>query len=227
MKVSAIVLAAGRSLRFKNKTSKPLVKINRQPIIAYSLKTLSKIGCIKDIIVVANLKNRQGIARVIKKSGIDKVTKIVQGGQRRQDSVYNGLKNLSSSAELVLIHDGARPFIDKKTILSVIKKAAECGGAVVGVPVKATIKEAQGALIKRTLDRKILWEIQTPQVFIRELIFKAYSKSSGAEVTDDASLVERSGGKVTLVKGTYSNIKITTPEDALLAEGIAKRWITK
>jgi 2-C-methyl-D-erythritol 4-phosphate cytidylyltransferase len=222
MKVSAIVLAAGLGVRFKSKASKMLVEINRQPIIIYSLKTLSKISFINEIIVVANSNNRRGIARIIRKFSIAKVSRIVEGGRRRQDSVYNGLKNLSSSAELVLIHDGARPFIDKKTIASVIKKAEESGGAVVGVLVKATIKEAQGAVIKRTLDRKSLWEIQTPQVFKKGLILKAYRKSSGTEVTDDASLVEKSGGHVVLVKGSYFNIKITTPEDALLAEAIAK-----
>jgi len=268
--VTAIVLAAGSGLRFsrlnsftvrggipthiskmiksgKSKIPKPLVKINSRPIIIYCLNILSRHAGIRDIIVVTNPKNLRGIISKIRQYRIDKISRIVQGGRRRQDSVLHALKAMDNRTDLVLIHDGARPFIDKETVSSVIKEAERFGAAIVGVPVKATIKKitkslprlrsglpsvarhhATGAFtVKETLDRRYLWEVQTPQVFKKELILKAYKRFGKSEVTDDASLVEKLGAKVKIVKGSYSNIKVTTPEDLILAEAIAKRGLKR
>jgi 2-C-methyl-D-erythritol 4-phosphate cytidylyltransferase len=224
MKVAAILLAAGKGVRFNSKIPKPLVRINGQPIIAYSLKTLESIPCIAEIIVLVNSGNRDRIAVKIRQLGVSKVKKIITGGLRRQDSVYNGLSAVGPDADLVLIHDGARPFVDSKIILAAIAKAKKFGAAIVAVPVKGTIKQVAGDfVVRKTLERDELWEAQTPQVFRRELILKAYQGVKKADVTDDASLVEKLGHKVCLVRGSYFNIKITTPEDAVLAEAIARR----
>ncbi|MCU0652031.1 MAG: 2-C-methyl-D-erythritol 4-phosphate cytidylyltransferase [Candidatus Omnitrophica bacterium] len=230
MYVSAIVLAAGRGIRFKSRCPKPLVNINSKPLIIYSLETLSKSPLIKEIIVVANSFNQKQIIRRIKKYRLKKVMKIILGGKERQDSVFNGLKSINAAADLVLIHDAARPCINTKLILALISESKKTGAAIAGVPVKATIKLAFSSqlsavgrtVVKQTLDRENLWEIQTPQVFKKGLILEAYRKFGKSPVTDDAMLVEKLGRKVYLVLGSYNNIKITTPEDLLIAGAIIK-----
>jgi len=223
MYVSAIVLAAGRGERFKSKIPKPLVKINSKPLIIYSLEALSKSPRIREIIVVVNSLNQKQIIRCIKKYRIKKVAKIVLGGKERQDSVSCGLKAVNPAADLVLIHDAARPCINTELIHALISKAKKTGSAIAGVPVKATIKEVCGNIrVKRTLNRNNLWEIQTPQVFKKKLILEAYRKYGKFPVTDDAMLVEKSGRKVYLVQGSYNNMKVTAPEDLLIAGAIIR-----
>ncbi|MFA5092862.1 MAG: 2-C-methyl-D-erythritol 4-phosphate cytidylyltransferase [Candidatus Omnitrophota bacterium] len=221
--VSAIVLAAGLGKRLKNKLTKPLVKIDRKPAIIYSLETLNRHPKIREIIVVVGAKNKEAISKVISKCSFKKIKSFVLGGRRRQDSVYCGLKAVSVKSDLVLIHDSARPFVDSKSISKVIQAAKKSQAAILGVPVKATIKQTKkNSLVDKTLDRSNLWEIQTPQVFKKELIFKAYQKFSKSNVTDDASLVEKLGKKVQIVLGSYKNIKITTDDDLLLGQIIAR-----
>lgn len=227
--VTAILLAAGRGRRLQSDIPKLLVRLNSQPVIIYSLKALSSHPYIKDIIVVAHRQNRTSILGAIYEYRIAKVIHIVEGGLRRQDSVHNALKALPNSSKYVLIHDAARPFIGKEIISKVISAAKKSGAAIVGVPVKATIKKVKGngarvkrCVVEKTIDRNSLWEIQTPQVFIREVITKAYRKYAGSHVTDDASLVEKLKRKVVVVPGSYSNIKITTPDDLIVARAFAQ-----
>jgi 2-C-methyl-D-erythritol 4-phosphate cytidylyltransferase len=234
MYVTAIVLAAGKGLRLKSKISKPLIEIRSQPLIIYCLKTLSKYPDIKDIIVVANPDNLKGIRDKIRQYRIGKIRKIVLGGRLRQNSVKNGLKEIDRHADLVLIHDAGRPFINEALVSTVIKTAYRYGAAIVGVPLKATIKrvkrptlwrgrpESKVKTVVETLNRESLWEIQTPQVFKKELIKQAYKKFANTDATDDAFLVEKLGKQVRVVKGSYFNLKITTPEDLVLAKAIAK-----
>lgn len=224
MHVTAIVVAAGRGVRFKSKISKPLVTIDRRPVILYSLRTLSAHPHVKDIIVVVNTDNQKRIAALIRRHRIGKIARLVLGGPLRQDSVRNGLRVLPARAGLVLIHDAARPFIDAGTVSAVIQKARKSGAAVAAVPVKATIKRARNGQVKETVDRRNLWEIQTPQVFRKDLILKAYRRFGSKSVTDDAALVEQLKARVDLVRGSYFNIKLTTPEDLSLAEGIIRTW---
>lgn len=234
MFVSAIVLAAGKGERFKLRVPKPLVRINSKPAVLYSLVTLSSIPSVRDIIVVVNSRTRTGIEKAIRKYNIRKVKRIVSGGRMRQDSVRCGLQALDKKSDLVLIHDGARPFIEKKAIVLLLREAGRTGAAILGVPVKATIKEAisrqlsavSRLFVKRTLNRSALWEIQTPQAFKRSLIVRAHERYAGCEVTDDAMLVEKLGVRVSIVMGAYTNIKITTPEDLVLAEAIARKFKT-
>lgn len=219
--LSAIVVAAGKSKRFKNKTSKVLVNINSKPVIFYSLSVLGQHPDISEIIVVASSDNLKAIAGVIRKYKINKVKDIVLGGKERKDSVLNGLRSLSKNASDVLIHDGARPFIDNGIISSVIAAAKFSGAAVSGVPVNSTVKRVDPNLwVKETVDRDGLWEIQTPQVFSKEIILKAYSKFGSSKVTDDAMLVEKTGVKIKLARGSYNNIKITALEDLIIAGAI-------
>jgi len=221
--VTAIVLAAGRGARFKSKISKPLSHIKAKPVIIHCLSAFSRHPYIRDIVVVANPSNIKKITDKIKQYRVGKISRIVLGGRQRQDSVYCGLKAISPRAELVLIHDGVRPFVDKKTISLTIKEAGKCGAAIAGVPVKATIKRVNGkGVVRETINRDGLWEIQTPQVFKKGLILKAYRKFGDTFVTDDASLVEKMGVPVKMVMGSYFNIKVTTPEDISLAEAMVK-----
>ncbi len=258
--LSAIVVAAGRSNRFsrfnssaagggippgagKGKISKVILKITSKPIIYYSLYALSKHPDVHEIIVVANDKNIKEIAGVVGRFKIKKVKKIILGGKERQDSVLNGLNSLNPKTAMVLIHDGARPFINKDIISSVLAVARKSGAAVAGVPVRATIKSVvspstslrvdgersrtvsrQSSVVSKTLNRENLWEIQTPQVFKKDLILAAYEKFGNRGVTDDAALVEKLGVKVRIVLGSYNNIKITNSEDLIIAKGIARKW---
>jgi 2-C-methyl-D-erythritol 4-phosphate cytidylyltransferase len=219
--LSAIVVAAGESKRFKGKVSKVLAKINSKPVIYYSLFALNRHQDIGEIIVVASRRNIKVISEVVKRFKINKVSKIVLGGKERKDSVLQGLRSLNEDTSYVLIHDGARPFINNSIISSLIAAARNSGAAVVGVPVKPTIKRVDSGLwVKETVARDGLWEIQTPQVFLKNIILKAYKNSNRAKVTDDAMLVEKTGVKVKLVLGSYNNIKITTAEDLVISRAI-------
>jgi len=141
IQLSAIVLAAGRGKRFKSRISKPLARINSKPIIIYCLQILNKHPFVSDITVVVNEENSKEIINRISQYRIDKVTRIVKGGLRRQDSVARALSAIDKKTDFILIHDGARPFINGSLISSVMKAATRCGAAIVGVPVKTTIKE--------------------------------------------------------------------------------------
>ncbi|MDD2927511.1 MAG: 2-C-methyl-D-erythritol 4-phosphate cytidylyltransferase [Candidatus Omnitrophica bacterium] len=225
--VSAIIVAAGKGRRFGHKVSKAVLPLNSRPVIAYSLAVFNAHPQVKEIIVVGNPGNILALRDIVKREKIAKDIKIVPGGKERRDSVAKGLQVVDPKAGFILIHDAARPFITKVLVSSVIKGAQKNGAAIAAVPVKATIKKVQsGLVVEKTLDRKSLWEIQTPQVFKKGLILKAYKKFKRLPATDDAMLVERLGAKVKVVLGSSSNIKITTPEDFIIAKGIAGLWKT-
>lgn len=221
--LSAVILAAGSGRRLNAPVEKPLVGIGGKPVIFYSLALFDKHLDIDEIIVVVNAQNKQAIAKVIKKYSFKKIKALCLGGRRRQDSVYAGIKAASLSCDWILIHDCARPFVSSKLITKVVSAAEKTKAAILGVPVKATIKSIKnGGIVDRTLDRNNLWEIQTPQVFKKELILKAYNRYIKEDFTDDASLVEKLGAKVKIVQGSCENIKITTKEDLLFAKVIVK-----
>ncbi len=230
MYLSAIVVAAGSGSRLKSITPKPLIKISSLPVIVYSLACLGKHPLVKEIIVVVNPKNIQGVKKAVKQYKIPKVSQIIFGGLERKDSVYNGIRAASPQADFILIHDGGRPFISRQIVNRAVQEAQNSGAAVVGVPVKATIKLADGRwlmadrkkVIKKTLNRENLWEAQTPQVFRKALIEEGFKRFGHLNVTDDAMLVEKLGKKASIVWGDYRNIKITTPEDLIIAKALAK-----
>lgn len=223
MKVGAIVVAAGFGVRFKSKTSKPLSKIGGKPSIVCCLQSLEKQKDIKTIVIVVNEDNVKDIKKVVSDYKLKKVVQFVNGGKRRQDSVFNGLNVLDKNFDFILIHDAARPFIDQVCLKDVLKKAYKYKMAILAVPVKPTIKEVVDGFVTKTLNRDNLWEIQTPQVFERNLLVKSYEKFANHDVTDDAFLMEKMGLTVRVVMGSYDNIKLTTLEDLELAQIIAKK----
>ncbi len=228
MKVSLIIVAGGTGSRMGTTVRKPYLCIDGKPIFNYTLETYSKIESINQIVFVAN---RLDIEMINAEWGSELerfgVTSVVVGGERRQDSVYNGLKHVASDCDIILIHDCVRPFISQEIILQVIDKVEKHGAAIVAVPVKDTVKEVgdeDRTSIKRTVLRANLWAAQTPQGFKREVIMNAFKElhENDFEATDDAQIVEESGCKVEIVHGSYNNIKITTPDDLKIAEAILK-----
>jgi 2-C-methyl-D-erythritol 4-phosphate cytidylyltransferase len=228
-RVCALIVAAGKGTRMKMDMNKQYIEIGGKPVLARTVQVFEDCGHVDEIVIVVNARDimhcRQNI---VERYGFGKVGIIVAGGDSRQQSVYNGLNALNDKCGIVLIHDGARPFIDEDSIINSIEAAGEFGGACVAVPVKDTIKfVGEDGFIDKTLERSRLWSIQTPQTFRFDLILNAY-KNADAEgfiASDDAMIAERMGHAVRIVPGTYYNIKITTEEDILLAEAIATREI--
>lgn len=218
-RVAAIIPAAGQGKRMGTSVSKSYMEILGRPLLAYTLDKYQNHPLIAEILLVVQAKDIEYCRNdIVGKHGLNKVKKIIAGGAERQDSVANGLAALDPEVEWVLIHDGARPLIDGQTISQAVETAWACGAAVVGVPVKDTIKVVDENLtVQNTPDRQSLWIAQTPQVFRRDILQEAYRQAAldGWLGTDDASLVERLGVKVKMVRGRYDNIKITTPEDLL------------
>ncbi|MBE0425054.1 MAG: 2-C-methyl-D-erythritol 4-phosphate cytidylyltransferase [Nitrospirae bacterium] len=250
-KVIAIIPAAGLGKRFGPVINKPFQELGGKPLVVWSMQALDETDDIVEIIPVLKEEDVEYGEKIFRDYGISKVRRIAIGGRERQDSVYNGLKFIEDKNCLVLIHDGARPLIEKGLIEKVIKvikelvitplppfiKGVEGGvkrgggevrsydGAILGVPLKDTIKELENGIITKTLKRNSLWAIQTPQVFPYTTIFSAYDKAMRENFysTDDAALAERYGGKIKVIMGSYRNIKITTPEDMDLAEFLVSK----
>lgn len=223
MKVTCVVPSAGRGQRLNFKEDKPFIILGKRPILAHTLKALHESRSIDGIIVVVSQNNLKRAKGLVKKYRLNKVHAIISGGKRRFDSVKNGLAKVDD-ADFVLIHDGVRPFIDQNLIKSVLEAAKRQGAAVLATASRQTIKLINKNLfVTKTPKRKTLWEAQTPQAFRRDLIIEAYKKAKDRNATDDSSLVERLGHKVKIVKGSYRNIKITTPEDLELARILLRR----
>jgi len=218
-KVVAILVAAGLGQRMgKDKMFLPLAG---KPVIAWSLDTLQNSKAVGSIVLVMHKDATDMGRKLVSHNHWSKVNVICEGGERRQDSVRNGL-GLINNTDWVLIHDGARPFLTAKLIDDGLEAAVETGAAAAAVEVKDTIKQVDDSgIVRKTLQRNMLRIVQTPQVFRFDLLKKAYDLAGG-EFTDDAGIVERAGYRVKLYQGEYENIKITTPEDMVLAEIIAK-----
>jgi 2-C-methyl-D-erythritol 4-phosphate cytidylyltransferase len=225
MKVSAIIPSAGLGTRMGG-IKKPYIEIAGKPILTYTLKIFQQCQYVDKILVVTAKGDEERCSNeIINYYAIDKVTDIIAGGNTRQESVFNALQNLSSNTDIVVIHDAVRPFLTEAMIVESIKQAEKHGSAIVAIPVKDTIKEAnKDSIVQKTLDRSNLWAIQTPQTFRYDIIIKAHlkAKEDGIQATDDAFLVEQMGLKVKIIMGGYENIKITTPEDLIIAEAILK-----
>jgi len=230
-KVTAIVPAAGSGLRMKGKLPKQFLLLDGVPILVHTLQALERADRIQEVILVVPESHRYFCqTEVVNKYHFKKVSKVIPGGERRQDSVYEGLQAVSFDSEWVMVHDGVRPFVTQDMIGSAIEAAQEAkDGAVVAIPMRDTPKEVssdvpagQAGHITKTLDRGKLWLAQTPQIFRRSLFLKAHeaARSQGIYGTDDAALVERLGGYVRIVLGSEENIKVTTPADLDLAEAI-------
>jgi 2-C-methyl-D-erythritol 4-phosphate cytidylyltransferase len=220
MKVQAIIPAAGLGQRLKSSLVKALVPLQGRPLVVRTLEIFEQCALIDSILVAAPYEQLDDFKKVVKEYNLKKVKQVVPGGKRRCDSVLGALKEIDSDTQFIVIHDGARPFVTEQLLSQCIREALKSRAAIAAVPVKPTIKavDAKSLNILKTLDRNILWEAQTPQVFEKELLVKAYASLGAATPTDDASLIEQLGIKVKIVEGQYQNIKITTPEDLVLAE---------
>ena len=201
---------------------KTLVELGGKPLVAYSLDALHSSKNVGSVVLVLSEDNIEMASRLVTATPYPKVISICIGGARRQDSVRIGL-DLLPEAEWIIVHDGARPLLNTELIARGLSEALITGVAVAAVPVKETIKAATSdMLVTETLAREVLWTVQTPQVFRRDLLSKAHRLVTD-DVTDDASMVELSGGNVRLYMGSYDNIKVTTPDDLLLAEVLLAR----
>lgn len=227
-----IIVAGGNGTRMGSKIKKQYLQIDDVPILTLTLKAFENIPVSRPYILVIPKEDHEFCRKtVLYPFGLDKKVALVGGGQNRQESVYNGLKYLKETAivqkeELVLIHDGVRPFVATDTILSCIKSAAGSGACIPVAKVTDTVKKIKDdRLIEKTLPRETLGCAQTPQVFQFSLIWNAFQEAqiSGFTGTDDASLVERTGAGIHVVEGSALNIKITTPEDLVLGKFILSR----
>ena len=220
-KYTAIVLAAGSGKRMNSQVHKQYLIIQDRPVLYYSLKEFEDSAVDEIVLVVGKGEEEFCRREIVDKYGISKVKAIVEGGKERYHSVFEGLKQ-TSDADYVLIHDGARPFVNQDIIRRCMQEVQKYQACVVGMPVKDTIKIAdEEGYAKQTPDRKNVWMIQTPQTFSYALIYEAYEemlKTEDTAITDDAMVLERIKGKKSkLIEGSYRNIKITTPEDLLIA----------
>lgn len=223
--IFGIIVAAGKSERMGADVDKAFLSLGTRPALAYSLMAFEQCPMIDGVILVVR-KDRLDSARgLVQVFGCAKVRKIVAGGSTRQMSVRNGLAELGDDVDIVAIHDGARPCVTARIIEETIRSAKRHGSGVAAVKVADTIKEAErNMVVTRTVDRTKLWAVQTPQTFNLELLNKAYDfiEKKKLAVTDEASAVEVLGEKVYLVPSSWSNIKLTTPEDLSLAAMILK-----
>ncbi|HDI51502.1 MAG TPA: 2-C-methyl-D-erythritol 4-phosphate cytidylyltransferase [Bacteroidetes bacterium] len=226
MKVTAIIPAAGTGKRMGTNVHKQFLRIGDKPILFYTLEKFESCPLIDAVILVLPRNGAyHPLQELLEKYNIHKIQCMVAGGEQRQDSVYAGLQAVDSSSEIVVIHDAVRPLIRPELIEQSIRQCQAFGAVVVAVPVTATIKKVQNTLVVETLDRRQLWEIQTPQTFNYQLILQAYRQAMEEEFygTDDAMLVERLGHEVKILQGDRYNLKITTPDDLIIAECLLRR----
>ena len=227
MRTVAIVPAAGSGNRMGRELSKQYLALGGMPLLVHTLIVFERCPLVDALLVVVPPSDVEAVrTEMLPRWSLKKLAGVIPGGKERQDSVRAGIEALERETELVVIHDAVRPFITVELIENCIRAAAEEGAATVGVPVKDTVKEvgADGRVM-RTCDRNLLWLTQTPQAFRRDIIENAHRAAvrDGYRGTDDTSLVERLGIAVRMIRGDYGNIKITTPEDLVIAEALLAR----
>jgi 2-C-methyl-D-erythritol 4-phosphate cytidylyltransferase len=217
---SAVVVAAGSSTRMGS--DKLLLPLGGVPVIVHTLRALQSASSIDEIILVTREDLIVPMSQFCREYGLTKVVKVILGGETRTQSVRLGTLEAHRQAQVIAIHDGARPFASADVIEAVVEQAMATGAAAPAIPVKDTIKVASGGVVEATPDRSALFAVQTPQVFEASLIRAALQKAldDGAELTDDCAAVERLGMKVVLTPGDERNIKLTTPQDLLLAQAL-------
>ncbi|MEN6469215.1 MAG: 2-C-methyl-D-erythritol 4-phosphate cytidylyltransferase [Smithella sp.] len=226
MKTVAIIPAGGLGKRLGGDIAKQYLCLNSLPVLVHTIRVFQKSDVISEVVLVVPQDDIASVRKqIVEKYGLTKVSTIVAGGHERQDSVRNGLRAIAMKCDVVMVHDGVRPFVTGEMIARVAAAAADTGAASIGVKAKDTIKETTDEnRVTGTLPRHNLWQTQTPQAFQYELLCKAYEAAAGDNFygTDDASLVERLGAEVRMIAGSYENIKITTPEDLMMAEALMK-----
>jgi 2-C-methyl-D-erythritol 4-phosphate cytidylyltransferase len=222
----AIIPAAGSGSRFGGQTPKQFIEIAGAPILVHTLKRFDECEEIGAIVVALRPDEIEAFGRSPSTHRIRKPVRLVGGGAERSDSILNALAAAREfNPDLVAVHDAVRPFVTPERISAVLARAREIGAAILAAPATDTIKEVENGLIQRTIDRRRIWRAQTPQAFRYDVLLRANEEARAANlpsamVTDDAFLVERLGLPVAIVEGSPSNIKITTPEDLVLAESL-------
>lgn len=217
MKTVAIIPAGGSGTRMKSATPKQYLLLGGIPILVHTLQVFQETPAVDDIFLVLPAQDVESTGeKIVEKYSLTKVSRILAGGKHRQDSVKSGIDALGAEYDVVMIHDGVRPFVSRELVDMAIREAAEAAAVTVGVPVRDTVKTvgARG-FVGRTLKRDKLWLTQTPQAFAAPVIKEAYRRAYEDDYygTDDAVLVERMGIKVKMLPGSYDNIKITTETD--------------
>lgn len=220
-KLSVIIPAAGSGVRMGSEIPKPFLKVGDRTILEHTITRFLDVPELTEVIIATSAGHISDIRAMFARISVDVILKVVEGGSERQFSIQNALQEISDEVTLVGVHDAVRPFVRSGLITECCRVAEKYGGAVLGVPAKDTIKKVDKEnVIKETPDRSFLWQAQTPQVFQKELLIKAYDAAMKANFigTDDASLVERIGGRVQMVEGDRENLKITYPVDLKVAE---------
>jgi 2-C-methyl-D-erythritol 4-phosphate cytidylyltransferase len=226
MNTIALITAAGKGQRMQSPIPKQYLSLGGKPILAQTLQVFEECSSIDGIYIIVPQDEMDMVQReIVEKYQFKKVLKVVRGGKMRQYSVWNGLKAIRTGCSIVVVHDGVRPLISCRLISQSIAAAQKNGAAVVAVLARDTVKRATAGKKIQTLPREEIWLAQTPQTFQFPLLMNAYQKAHQDEIlgTDDAFLVERLGHPITMIMGDYSNIKITTPEDLVLAETLFSR----
>jgi len=227
MKIVALIAAAGKGRRMNSRISKPFIPISGKPILAYTIDKFEKCKSIDKIYLIVSPEEKEICHKnILLRYNFSKVQELVDGGDTRQDSIYNGLKALDKDTDIVVIHDGARPLVEETIIQDSIEKAQKYGAAITVIPIKDTVKKSENNFyISKTLNREEIWRAQTPQTFKYDIILPAYHQAYKDKylATDDAAILEKYGHKVKLIIGTEENIKITTPFDLIVAEVFLKK----
>lgn len=218
-----VIPAAGQGKRMGADRNKLLLEVDGKPVIVHTLNVFEQDHQCRGILLAIHPDDRTQLEQLLEKYHITKVKSMVDGGKERQQSVYFALRQ--AEAPIVLVHDGARPFIQLPTVHKLVQKAHDNGAAIAAVPVKDTIKKVLNGIVEQTIERSSLWSIQTPQAFRLSLIMRAYDEAerTGFAGTDDASLVEQIGENIQVVEADYDNIKLTTKEDLVFAEAIIRK----
>ena len=217
--VCAVVVAAGSSRRMGGE-NKLLLPLCGKPVLAHTLTAFQMCGAVRDIVLVCREQDMEVYRTLAAENGITKLRTLTRGGDTRTESVLAGVSAASEACALVAVHDGARPLVSDEVITQAVDEAAKTGAAAPVVPVKDSIKRIENGKIVADVPRDTLAAVQTPQVFRAELLRRAYETEYRPEFTDDASVVELSGEAVFLCEGERANLKITTPEDTVIAEAL-------
>lgn len=229
-KVYVIIPAAGTGTRLGGSVRKQFLTLKEKPILVHTIQRFELSAEVDEIALAVPEEALVAVEEILSRYRLNKVGKVVRGGEKRQDSVYNVLKRFQfRPSDIVLVHDGVRPFVQSKKIAELVAACREYEAVVLAVQPKDTIRRSNGGgFFDQTLDRTALWMIQTPQAFRAPLLAKAFEKAAREKFysTDEAALVERLGVKAKIVEGSYDNIKITTKEDLELGELILDRWLS-
>jgi 2-C-methyl-D-erythritol 4-phosphate cytidylyltransferase len=219
MKVGAIIAAAGFGRRMKADRPKQLLELNGTPIIIHTIRKFDAAPVIDYIIVTALKESVDEMRELVRSANFRKSVTVVEGGERRQDSVASGMEHLQEGTDVVAVHDGVRPFVPTEDIENVVRQAERTGAGILAVPIVETVKQVEKEIIESTLTREHLVLAQTPQAFRIEVLREAFDRARKDEYygTDESSLVERLGHPVAIVRGSERNIKITRPSDLTLA----------